>query len=116
FRLALEAVEPILGTGPWRVLDAGAGSCWASARLLEKGHRVAAIDVNLDPDNGLMAAERLLADVSRLPRAEAEMEALPIEPGAFDLVLVAGALHYAPRLERTLVELRRVTRRSGVLL
>jgi SAM-dependent methyltransferase len=57
-----------------------------------------------------------LAAPAALPRAEAEMSALPLEPGSFDLVLAAGALHYAASLTSTLVELRRVTRRDGVLL
>ena len=69
--------------GRWRVLEVGAGCCWASARLLARGHRVAAVDVNLDPDDGLAAAASLLARrAACCPRAEAEMEALPLEPAA----------------------------------
>jgi len=116
FRAGLQAAEETLGPPPWRVLDAGAGCCWASARLLERGHQVAAVDLNLDVDDGLVAAERFIPDPAALPRAEADLEALPVEPGDCDLVLVADALHYMPRLARTLVELRRVTRRGGVLL
>lgn len=116
FRRALSLVPALLGRGSWRILDVGAGCCWASARLLDEGHRVAAVDVSLDPEDGLPAADRLLDDARRLPRAEAEMEALPLEPGLFDLVLAAASLHYAQRLTRALVELRRVTRRGGLLL
>lgn len=116
FRSGIELATGILGRGPWRVLDVGAGSCWASARLWERGHRVVAVDMNLDPDDGLVAAEQLMADPSVIARAEAEMDALPLEPGLFDLVLVAGSLHHAPRLVRALVELRRVTRRGGLML
>ncbi|HEX6738852.1 MAG TPA: class I SAM-dependent methyltransferase [Vicinamibacteria bacterium] len=116
FRDGLARAAAALGPGPWRVLEVGAGCAWASLRLLEMGHRVAAVDVNLDPDDGLVAANRMLAEPAALPRAEAEMSALPLEPGSFDLVLAAGALHYAASLTSTLVELRRVTRRDGVLL
>jgi SAM-dependent methyltransferase len=116
FRDGLARSAAVLGRGPWRVLEVGAGSAWASLRLLEQGHRVAAVDVNLDPDDGLVAPNRELADPAALPRAEAEMSALPLEPGSFDLVLAAGSLHYAASLTATLVELRRVTRREGVLL
>jgi SAM-dependent methyltransferase len=105
-----------LGPGPWRLLDVGAGNCWASARLLEDGHKVAAVDLSLDPLDGLRAASLLGVDVAELARAEAEMEALPVDAGSFDAVLAAGALHYAARPSRTLVELRRVTRRGGALL
>jgi SAM-dependent methyltransferase len=105
-----------LGPGPWRVLEVGAGCCWAGLRLADEGHRVAAIDLNLDPDDGLRAAERVSPSAAMLLRAEAEMEALPVEPASFDLVLAADSLHYAPHLVRTLVELRRVTRREGMLV
>ncbi len=44
------------------------------------------------------------------------MEALPLEPSSFDLVLAIDSLHYPARVSRVLVELRRVTRRGGLLL
>jgi SAM-dependent methyltransferase len=115
-RRGLELAAAALGRGPWRALEVGAGCCWASARLLAAGHQVVATDVNLDPDDGLHAADRLLPAGASLPRAEAEMELLPFEPGLYDLVLAAGALHHTPRLTRALLELRRVTRRGGALL
>lgn len=115
FRRMLELLVPRLGPAPWRVLEVGAGCCWASVRLLERGHEATSVDVNLDPSDGLPAADLLLPHPSDLPRAEAEMEALPLEPGRFDLVLAAGALHHTQHLTRVLVELRRVTRRGGWL-
>ena len=116
YRRAVDLAGRVLGPSPWRVLEIGAGCSWASLRLMERGHRVAAIDVNLDAQDGLVAADRISPLAEHLPRAEAEMEALPFEPGAFDLVIAAAALHYTARLARTLVELRRVTRRGGLLL
>jgi SAM-dependent methyltransferase len=113
---ALSLAGARLGRGPWRVLDVGAGGCWASAHLLGLGHTVAAVDLDLDEEDGLLAAERILEDPSRLPRAEADMEALPLEPASMDLVLAAGVLHQAADAARTLVELRRVTRREGLLV
>jgi SAM-dependent methyltransferase len=112
----LALLEPLLPEAPWRVLDVGAGNCWIAAALLRRGHRVAAVDVDLDPEDGLQAAPALLPEAASLERAEAEMDALPLAPGLFDLVLATGSLHYPPRLLRTLIELRRVTRRGGVLL
>ena len=105
-----------LGPGPWRVLDVGAGCGWASTRLLAAGHRVAAVDLNLAAQDGLLAANGLVDDPADLPRAEADMEALPLEPASMDLVLAAGVLHHAARPARSLVEIRRVTRRRGLLL
>lgn len=115
-RSALALLALTLGPGPWRALDVGAGNCWISARLREAGHRVAAVDINLDPDDGLMAAPRLLGGGSQLERAEAELDALPLEPQSFDVVVCGASLHYAANLPRALVELRRVTRRGGALL
>jgi SAM-dependent methyltransferase len=116
FRQARALAAARLGPGPWRVLDAGAGCCWTAIGLLEDGHRVAAVDVNVDAEDGLRGAERVSPRAAAIDRAEAEMEALPAEPASFDLVLAAASLHYAPHLTRTLVELRRVTRRGGVLV
>jgi SAM-dependent methyltransferase len=116
FARAVSLVRARLGPGPWRVLDAGAGSCWAAARLLAAGHAVVAVDLNLDARDGLLAAERVMDDPSRLPRAEADIESLPLEPASMDLVLAAGVLHHAPRPARTLLEMRRVTRRGGLVV
>lgn len=113
---ALRLVAPGLGGGRWRVLEVGAGCCRASVHLVQRGHQAVAVDVDLDPEDGLPAADRLLADPSCLLRAEAETEALPFEPGTFDLVLASGSIHRNPRLTRALVEVRRVTRRGGALL
>ncbi len=116
FARATALARKRLGRGPWRVLDAGAGCCWAATRFLDAGHAVAAVDVNLDAQDGLLAADRLLPGGSRLPRAEADMEALPLEPASMDLVFAAGVLHHAARPARTLLEMRRVTRRGGLLV
>ena len=116
FKTAIELVNQRLGSGPWRVLEAGAGSAWVSLRLLDAGHQVVATDVNLDAADGLMAPDLFLASPTLLPRAEAEMEVLPFAPGFFDLVVVAGALHHTPHLDIALVEMRRVTRSGGLLL
>jgi SAM-dependent methyltransferase len=94
----------------------GAGRCAVSLELLERGHQVVAADTDLDPDDGLVAASHAGGLVDRLVRVEAEMEAIPFEPGSFDLVVAVGALHHAPQVSRALIELRRVTCREGVLL
>jgi SAM-dependent methyltransferase len=104
-----------IGGGPWTVLEVGAGCAWAGVRLARAGHRVVAVDVDLDPRDGLAAAERVGA-AGRFARAEADMEALPVEARRFDVVLAVAALPGWGRLDRVLVELRRVTRRRGLLV
>ncbi len=105
FREVLGLAEAAIGAGPWDVLQVGLGALLEP--FLEAGHRVAVVDPGLEPEE---------APAARGPRAEAELDALPLEPGRFDLVLAAGSLHYGPSLPRTLVELRRVTRRGGALV
>lgn len=116
FERARSLAGQVLPTARWDVLEVGAGCAWVSAQLVERGHRVAAIDVNLDPFDGLRAADRLLDAPERLARGEAEMDELPLAASSFDLVVASGSLHYAHDLPSTLVELRRVTRRGGLLL
>ncbi|HUG53525.1 MAG TPA: class I SAM-dependent methyltransferase [Vicinamibacteria bacterium] len=116
FARALDLSAARLGPGPWRVLDAGAGCGWAAVRLLELGHAVVAVDIDVDEGSGLGAAAMFGGDPPRLRRAEADIESLPLEPAGMDLVLAAGVLHQAPRPARTLLELRRVTRRGGILV
>jgi SAM-dependent methyltransferase len=116
FQQALALCGAALSRSRWDVLEVGAGCAWASARLSALGHRVAAVDVNLDPDDGLRAAARIAPPGATVARAEAEMDALPVDAGSVDVVLAAGALHYTRDLARTLVELRRVTRKGGLLV
>jgi SAM-dependent methyltransferase len=104
---ALGRVREALGSGPWYVLAAGDGLV---ARSLRGGHRVVVVSSRLDAED---ARE---AEGARCPRAEAELDALPLEPGRTDLVLAEGSLHEGASLSRTLVEVRRVVRRGGVLL
>jgi SAM-dependent methyltransferase len=113
---ARERVGRWLGPPPWQVLQVEAGTAATALDLVARGHRVVAVDVDPDTDEGLGAPNASLDDPARLPRAEAEAEALPLAPGGFDLVLLEAALHRLPRPERVLVELRRVVRRGGALV
>jgi SAM-dependent methyltransferase len=112
FDQAVDVLRRGLGGGGWRLLQPFAGSAEVSVRLAGLGHRVVALDPSVDDRVGLRAA----APVRGLERAEADLEELPLEPAHFDAVVCVGALHHAPRLGRTLVELRRVTRRGGLLV
>jgi SAM-dependent methyltransferase len=114
WREVLALAEATLGSGSWDVLEAGRGRGDHARRLLGSGHRVASVDSGLEPDEGVVTVRSSVEPL--LPRAEAELDALPLEPGRFDLVLASGSLHYGPSLARTLVELRRVTRRRGALI
>jgi hypothetical protein len=101
FPEVLGRVEAAIGAVLWAGLDRGA------ERLIEAGRRVAVVDPRREGGDPTLLG---------LPRAEAELDALPLEPGRFGLVVAAGSLHSSPSLPRALVELRRVTHRGGALL
>jgi len=92
-----------------RVLDLGSGNGWL-ARRLAGSHRVTAADVDAT-DTGLGAL-----DDRRVGRLKAELEALPIAAGSFDVVIAAAALHYAGDLFAALAEIARVLRPGGALI
>jgi hypothetical protein len=102
---AMGRAREALGPGPWYVLAAGLGSVTTT---LLAGHRVVSISPRAGEDGALVGRGHA--------RAEAELDALPLEPGRVDLVVAQGALHEGASLPRTLVELRRVVRRGGMLV
>ncbi len=98
------------------IVDIGAGCCWAAERLVEKGHSVAALDINLDPVDGLAALGATVGSVPNLERIEADMEFLPLGAACADVVLLNGALHYARCPQNVLAEARRILKPSGCVV
>src|SRR3954470_17351594 len=92
-----------------RVLDLGSGNGWL-ARRLAGDHRVTAVDVDAT-DTGLGAL-----DDARVKRLQAQLEALPVTGGSFDVVIAAAALHYARDLFGALAEIARVLRPGGAFI
>jgi SAM-dependent methyltransferase len=89
----------VVGPRPHRVLDLGAGSGWLAARLASRGHDVVALD-RLDDE-----ADRVfLGRQNQWPfvAVRGDFEALPFEPGQFDVVVFNASLHYARDPEETL--------------
>ncbi len=95
---------------PLRVLDAGAGNCWLSNRLMLLGNTVASVDISDDPHDGLGAGGHY---ATRPKSYQAEFDHLPFRSGQFDMVLFNGSLHYTPALTPTLSEAGRVLRSQG---
>jgi SAM-dependent methyltransferase len=93
-----------------RVLDLGAGNGWLARRLAAGGREVTALDADAS-DTGLGGL-----DDARVRRVRAELEALPLADGSFDVVVAAAALHYAVDLPRALAEIARVLRPAGVFV
>jgi SAM-dependent methyltransferase len=95
-----------------RILDLGAGNGWLSRRLAQAGHCPVAVDLNDDGDEGLQASRN---GDEKFALVQAHFDALPFEPGQFDLVIMNASLHYAADPERTLAAASRMVVRSGAL-
>ncbi len=98
-----------------RILDIGAGNGWLSRRLALAGHRVLAVDVTVDPHDGLHAAAAA-APPARYARLEADFDDLPLAAGSADVVIFNAALHYSPDPARTLTRASGVVRPGGRLV
>jgi SAM-dependent methyltransferase len=93
-----------------RVLDLGAGVGWLSNRLARLGHAPCAVDLNLDPRDGLGAARHYGGD---WPRVRAEFDRLPLADRQADIVIYNASLHYSTGYMATLAEALRVLSPGG---
>ena len=103
-RACLRLVRPTA-----RVLDLGAGNGWLARRLAD-AHQVTALDVDAT-DTGLGGL-----DDARVGRVRADLEALPLLGGGYDVVIAAAALHHAVDLLAALTEIARVLRPGGLFI
>jgi ubiquinone/menaquinone biosynthesis C-methylase UbiE len=98
---------------PLDVLDLGAGNCWLSHRLSVRGHRPLAVDIFNDERDGLRAARHY---PNTLRVVEADFDHLPLNSKSFDLAIFNASFHYSVDYLRTLSEIRRCLRPSGLFL
>lgn len=91
------------------VLDLGAGNCWLSNQLAERGHRPVAVDIFNDDRDGLRAA-RHYAKFFRV--IESDFDALPLPSKSFDLAIFNASFHYSIDYLQTLSEVKRCLRTS----
>lgn len=93
-----------------RVLDLGAGACWAADWLQRLGVSVVAADLSLD----LLAVGReRLASSGPARLACSDAEALPFRDASFDRVLCLNAMHHVPHVPAALREVWRVLAPDG---
>ena len=97
------------------VADLGAGNCWLSWRLAEAGHLVTAVDLSVDPVDGLGAA-RAYGEPLGFDRIQATFDDVPLADESLDLVVFNGSLHYSANLSRTLGEASRLLGPRGVVV
>jgi SAM-dependent methyltransferase len=119
--IAQEVVSPLgpvlvaaAGLGPGvRVLDVGAGTGNVAIPAARAGADVVASD--LQPDLLHAGRRRAEAEGVSLDWREANAEALPFEDQAFDAVVSAIGVMFAPHHQRSADELVRVCRTGGTL-
>ena len=99
------------------ILDIGAGNCWMSYRLALAGYRPVAVDLLVNANDGLAAAEHYRERLPRLfPRFQAEMDRLPFRKQQFDAIVFNASFHYSENYEITLRAALRCLRRNGMLI
>lgn len=103
--------------GEERVLEVGAGRCWASAYLARLGCQVVALDVVRARHAGGLetGAVYLQHGTPSFDRVLASMEVLPFRRAAFDLVLSVASIHHSPDLDQVVAQCARVLRPGGHL-
>lgn len=107
FAVMLACLAPRPGQ---RILDLGAGSCWASEWLTRYG--IEAISADIATDMLRIGRDRI-GPGARLVAADAE--ALPLAAESVDHVIVLNAFHHWPDGARALAEIHRVLRPGGRL-
>jgi SAM-dependent methyltransferase len=90
-------------------VDAGAGTGAATAELVRRGARVAAVDLSTSMLRGITATTAAIG-------VAGDVVALPVRSGAADIAVAAFVLNHLARPADGLAELGRVIRRGGVVL
>jgi len=98
-----------------RILEIGAGRCWASAALARRGAQVVALDVMRKMYMGLSTADLYLEEC-HFERVLADMHNLPFADGTFDMVFATATLHHAYDPDKMLQEFTRVLVPGGSVL
>lgn len=96
--------------GPLRLIDMGAGNCWLSNRLAQRGHHIAAVDLCTTAGDGLGA--HINYDTA-FEVVQADFDYLPFASGQFDLVIFNGSIHYTNDYAATLSESFRIMGKQG---
>lgn len=116
FALLLRTIQQGRNHSSSRILDLGAGNCWMAYRLATGQRSVVAVDVNLDPNDGLgVPATVLSKQEQRVAVLRAEYTALPFPDRSFDIVCFNASLHYVSDPVSTVLETLRLVRENGSL-
>ena len=104
-----------------RVLEIGAGSCWATEWLARLGFKVVSLDINLDM---LRLGRERFDQRPGGPESEkltgwfavGDGETLPFRDGSFQAVFTLNSLHHIPDIPRVIKEVHRLLEDGGRFL
>lgn len=103
-----------------KVVDLGAGTCWATAELskLDSVDEVVAVDLspNFFQQVGTRMIRALDGNVDKIRFVAGTYEEVPEPDGTFDVALLIASIHHAIAPLRVLLEARRLLRPGGLLL
>jgi len=103
--------------GGEKVLDLGAGRCWASRYFARAGCDVVGIDILLTKYVGLLTGDVYIQnDKIFFERICGDMNQLPFQDGKFDIVFMAAALHHSSVIGAAIQEVSRVLKPGGRLV
>lgn len=112
-----QAVRDIIGTGPGRALDAGAGRGIASYALARDGFSVTALEPDQSDLVGSGAIRSLAAEAGLDITVEENLsERLPFVDASFDVIFARAVLHHIADLPAAMREFHRVLRPGGVFV
>jgi SAM-dependent methyltransferase len=106
---ALMGLLPVHST----LLDLGAGNGWLANRLASAGHEVYAVDLLLNPEDGLGTWKYY---ESKYTPVQAEFIRLPFLDASADVVLYNASFHYSESYGATLAEASRVLKHGGQII
>lgn len=95
------------------VLDVGAGNGWLSNRLSLSGYSVYAVDLLLNPEDGLGAWSHYQ---SQFAKAQSEFVHLPFSDQSVSAVIFNASFHYSENYQETLAESLRVLSLNGTVI
>jgi len=99
------------------VLDLGAGNGWMSYRLAQMGFRAVALDLLVNDQDGLGAANHFRGYLTKIfPRFQAESTRLPFASAQFDAIIFNASFHYAENYATTLREAMRCLKDNGMVI
>lgn len=120
-----EALEAILSDRDWgarvrgRVVDLGAGTCWAAARLSQVGAVDEVFAVDLSPvflsTVGARVFECKRGEADKLRLVASNFENTGLDSGSCDAVFLIAALHHALAPVKVIMEVRRILSPGGSL-